>query len=1000
MNNKFWKKAGITLAGIAGSAYLIFLISPLILNPIINGYSPQIVNEIHKATGLDASIEDVTLVTTPKLTAGLKVKRFALLTPANEQLFGADDFQIKLSLLPIFMGRIELDAIQLKHADAFIEIQNDGSLEAEKYFPQTDAKPEAAKPLPIKLSNRMPDIKIDGYNIILANGSDKYSLSGDKTEITNFILNKSIKIKASGKAVLKDKEQFVYNLNILNKIMPDLDINELVNESGEEKPAATSQPVDIPGILEGLYKSKVTANVYADLKISPENTRGKADITNISVIGLPPSNINLIFKGNSIEIASNIYTEKQEVSTVNGLVKTGKHPDIDLNFKSGAEISNILKIVKELALIFDIKDLQTLSANGKVNADFNIKSNLKNIKSNGYLKIPNANLYYGLYKTGIDNINADVSLDNNNVNIKNIGFTVLNQPLKLFGTIKENAECDLHLNADKLSLKGLIVAFGQAALLKENNINSGLVSLKSDITGRLDKINPVIKINLDNINIKNIPSNIVLKVPSMDINVKEEEIEITQTPVIIDKININVSGKIKNYLKEKINLDFTTSGDINSTLKGDITSMQNLNLTYTASPSTIIIPMFEKSKMTFSANVGIFGNINNPSLSGSVNVPSLNIPEIPVSLTNMDIKLNSHILNGNASVQKFTSGGIEAENITSDFSLKGENFYLNNLKGTAFNGEINGNIIYNITNAKTSIDFSGSGMDAAKAVYGAAGIKNALSGTLDFNTKLSMIVADYNEMMKSLKGSLTFSVKNGAFGSIGRIESFLQADNIINNAILKTTVATITNAAGISDTAKFDYIDGKLTFADGQAELNPVKSSSPLLAYYIKGKYNLINGTAVLTILGRLDGTVVAKLGPIGELSANKLLGYIPKFGSLTANIVNILTTSPKGENIDAIPALSNGSTTYKDFKVVHNGILGKPSAIKSFKWLTEIDTSAIETKSVKETFNEIKSSVNEDLSNTVQSVTDAISDSKEQWNTTKDQIKNSAEELKNLFKF
>ena len=37
MNNKFWKKAGITLAGIAGSAYLIFLISPLILNPIIMG---------------------------------------------------------------------------------------------------------------------------------------------------------------------------------------------------------------------------------------------------------------------------------------------------------------------------------------------------------------------------------------------------------------------------------------------------------------------------------------------------------------------------------------------------------------------------------------------------------------------------------------------------------------------------------------------------------------------------------------------------------------------------------------------------------------------------------------------------------------------------------------------------------------------------------------------------------------------------------------------------
>ena len=81
------------------------------------------------------------------------------------------------------------------------------------------------------------------------------------------------------------------------------------------------------------------------------------------------------------------------------------------------------------------------------------------------------------------------------------------------------------------------------------------------------------------------------------------------------------------------------------------------------------------------------------------------------------------------------------------------------------------------------------------------------------------------------------------------------------------------------------------------------------------------------------------------------------------------------------------------------NGTLGSASAIKSFKWLTEVDTSAIETKSVKEAFKDIKSSVNEDITNTVKSFTDTVSTSKEQWNATRDQFKNSAEELKNLFK-
>ena len=291
-------------------------------------------------------------------------------------------------------------------------------------------------------------------------------------------------------------------------------------------------------------------------------------------------------------------------------------------------------------------------------------------------------------------------------------------------------------------------------------------------------------------------------------------------------------------------------------------------------------------------------------------------------------------------------------------------------------------------------------MNAEKAVSGAAGIKNALSGTLNFNTKLSLTVADYNEMMHSMKGALNFSVKDGAFGTIGRIENLLQADNIVNNTLLKSTVTAITKAIGIADTAKFSYINGELAFSDGWAELKPIKSSGPLLAYYIKGKYNLINANTILTILGRLDATVVAKLGPLGDLSASKLLGYIPTFGTNTVSAINALTASPKNENIDAIPVLSSGSTSYKDFKVVHNGVLGKPKSIKSFKWLTDVDTSAIETKTIKETVENIKQSVNEDVTNTIQAVSDAVQNSKEQWNITKDQLKNSAEELKNLFNF
>ena len=98
---------------------------------------------------------------------------------------------------------------------------------------------------------------------------------------------------------------------------------------------------------------------------------------------------------------------------------------------------------------------------------------------------------------------------------------------------------------------------------------------------------------------------------------------------------------------------------------------QTLNLNYaTTESSTIIIPMFDKSKMTFSGNIFITDSMMNPVIKGDVNIPELTIPEIPVTMENLDIKLNGHILNGTASAAKFTSGGIKAENLTSDFSMK------------------------------------------------------------------------------------------------------------------------------------------------------------------------------------------------------------------------------------------------------------------------------------------------------------------------------------------
>ncbi len=1038
MNTKLLSKIGIICGSIVIGAFLIFLLLPFILNFFIDKYTPQIVGEINKATGLSAGLEDVRIVTTPKLTAGLRVKKFELYTPVKEHIVTADDFEVKFSLIPLLSKTIRIDVVKLENANITLKFKKDGSLALEEYLPKTEEKtsedmPKEPQYLPFgfKLSNHLPDIHIGGYQITITDGKDDYVLSGNKTDITDFVLNKSIKISGVGKFVLKGREQFNYDIKLFNKIMPDLDLNELVfNPQEEEKKSQEPEKIDIISILKGLYDYKITANAVVNLKTMPDNISGKVNILNVSLIDLTPSNADLSFKGNTININSNIYTAKNELSKLNGTVTTGSKPYINMNFKSDIEIGNVLNIVKKIALIFNIKDLQTLTASGKLNADFNIQSDMKTVKSNGFLKVPLAQLYYGLYKIGIDNIKADLNLANNNININNISLSVLGQPLKIFGTLSEEAFADLHITANKLSLKGLIVALGQAVILKENPVYSGTISMDVLVKGKLDKINPVIKLDIADVNLKNIPLDITVKAPSTSVditsdgvtfggtakstnvwlinpalkvsipkisaNIKPETIEITQTPVKIEKINTNISGKITNYLTEKIGLDFVSTGDIKSALKGDMNvAKQTLNFVYaTTDLSEIIIPMFDKSKMSFRGKINITGSMMNPMLSGAATIPSISIPEIPVVMKDMDVKLNGPILNGLATVRTFENGGIKAENITTDFSLKGNDFYLNNMKGSSFGGKINGNIIYNLISTKTFVDFHGSGMDAEKAIEGAAGIKKALTGTLGFNTKLNLFVyPDFNQMMKSIKGDLDFSIKKGAFGSIGRFESFLGANNIITNTLLKNTVAAVSKATGLANAALFDSLEGKMTLANGWVDLKLIKSAGPKLCYYITGKYNLINGTTNVVILGKLEEQMVAKLGVLGQLSADKVIG------TAAARILKYLTMNPAGEKTSEIPALTSGSTKFQEFKVTFNGGIESKSSIKSFKWLSKVDYNALEKQSIKESLESVKSSVNTDIKTTVDNVTNTINTQKQQIKDTKEQIKNSAEEIKNLFK-
>lgn len=1139
--NKFVKYFGITFVSIIAILYLLFLVVPFFLTGLINSYNEQIVKFVEESCGLKVKIENIKLLTTPKLTIGGGVRHLEVALSSGETFLTADNVSAKLSLIPIIIKKIELDSISADNVNFNIKVKKDGDFLIADLINSKEQNSDNQQPvvnsLPygLKLSNHLPNIQLNNYNISFIDiSTDKtYSIYGNNFSINDFIFNKKIKLVVDGKFMLQDRVQFNYDLKLLNKIMPDVDFNDFIFTSAVSDNAESQNfNFNIIDFFDAIHKNYLTADLNGDLKVFGNAQdvllNGFLNISNLGIAvnskNLPKSNIDLKFKHNKTDIYAKLYTSVNEITELIGDFKTGNHPSFNLNCKSNARFESILSMLKSIAKSFEYNDLDTLTAKGGVDADFSISSNLKKVDSSGYLKINSASLAYKIYNILVDNINADIDFSNNIVNIKNAGFSIFSHPFKLNGTISHEADANINIIADNLQLKSLLLALGQLSVLKENNINSGTFSMNASLKGRLDKIVPKVNVSIDNVNVKNLPSNtnisllnskinfttdwkkssgdiafnsmkinnplVLISVPNTKISLNEKDIILNSAYVLLNNSRIDFTGKVSDYMGKNIKFLISGKGNILSSdiknlfpkeLKKDINASgklplvvdvtgndksQDIAFNITSNPSNyvsivsvdqfqgkstvvkgnlnvsgdslkfnntgifangtefvalsgsvnnlsssqklklnietkdnldFVIPGFPKSKINAKADIDILGSTISPKLKGNVSVPSVKIPEIPLSINNLQISLDGPILKGKGTISKFVSGGIVAENLSSDFNLINNIFYLTNILGDAFSGKINGNISYNIQSGHIGVNFKGIGLDAQKAIAGAAGLKNALSGKLNFNANVTLHGATDVEMMKNLKGNASFDITDGTLGNIGRFENFLLAQNLQSNSIIKAAVNSVSSLPAIKNTAQFKSIKGNLNFSNGWTNLNPITTSGPSMSYYITGKYNLLNSTANVIILGRISAEIVSLLGPLGDLSVSKLTSYIPKFGALTGNIINAMTSDPKNEKISSIPQLSTGNKNYKDFKVVFNGGVESKSSVKSFKWLSKCDTSDIEKTTVKEQVQQTKQAVKTVVQEKKEAFDNHIQEQKQSAQEAKQQLQDAAAGLKNL---
>lgn len=313
------------------------------------------------------------------------------------------------------------------------------------------------------------------------------------------------------------------------------------------------------------------------------------------------------------------------------------------------------------------------------------------------------------------------------------------------------------------------------------------------------------------------------------------------------------------------------------------------------------------------------------------------VPPAPASAQNAPANIPVVIRNGSINIARAVSGTITAIQTSSRLSMRDNVFYLNNLLTHTFDGTVRGNLAMNLINSGLRINVRGNGLNVENALLALANMKDTLTGTMNFNTNITLRGTTMEEQMKSLKGEVNFHIEDGQLGPFGKIENLILAENIRESEFFQTTLGSVINSMTTIETSHFQLLSGHLLFDNGIVSLNPITSLGKVMCLHIGGEFNLLENTADMKLRGRLASQVSDMLGPIAAVNPVNLVKVTPGLNVVAAKAFTLFCEEITQEEMNSIPDFEKDysvmSTT--KFQVVLRGDAAKPlSLVKSFKWL------------------------------------------------------------------
>jgi hypothetical protein len=599
--------------------------------------------------GFGVDIDGLEIKTAWNLSAGIAVNKMDLMYPNGEKFAQVNNMQFRVSLIPILFDKFKIDKIEADKVIAELKTDRNGNFLLQKYLEQKlkEVKPE--QKYSIKFSDKMPQIIAHKYRLsVIDYYGSKYSIKGSDFDVDDFVLNKKIRVKTKGHLILKDRKQISYDVKLASSVL-------------ETQKNAQKQNSDLFKILQDLYNYNVRANIIADLKLSGDaqnpNMDGKVNVDDVSFVfggvTFPKSNIDLLFKGDKVNIDSNLYTDVDSKAVISGVLKNGKHKFIDLSVESDKiSLPNAVFLANTVSKLFGKKDLG-IDAKGLLKANFNIRSDFKRVESDGYLKIKDASVTNKEYKVTLNAINADVDFSQDAVKINKATAKLYSQPITITGIVDKNANANVTVMANKLQLKGVLLASGNEKILRDNDILSGLVDVKAIVKGRLDKVQPKIDVAVSNINLKNKQSKSQIKIAkalfNTDCKIKNQGVIKLSNLKIIPSAPVTIYSPMFNLVLKNNEVDLSNNylliNNIKANLSGkvvDINRVPKLESVVVSVPNNFSVPIagYAGSKLTAKGSVSLSGDIKTPEIKGQFLLPLVKIPQTSTYVRNATVKFD------------------------------------------------------------------------------------------------------------------------------------------------------------------------------------------------------------------------------------------------------------------------------------------------------------------------------------------------------------------------